>query len=109
MKRGDVVVVAMQGDYGKPRPALVIQSDLFNDTHASTTLAPVTSTIVDAPLFRLTVDPTPANGLRSVSQIMIDKVTTVRRDRIGRAVGRLDDGTMIRVNRAIGLWLGLAA
>ena len=109
VKRGDVVIVAMQGDYGKPRPALVIQSDLFNDTHASITLAPVTSTIVDAPLFRLTVDPTPANGLRSVSQIMIDKVTAVRRDRVGKPVGRLDDGTMIRVNRALGLWLGLAA
>lgn len=100
--------MAMQGDYGKPRPALVLQSDLFNDTHASITVAPVTSTIVDAPLFRLTLDPTPANGLRSVSQLMIDKLTAVRRDRIGRAVGRLDEGTMIRVNRAIGLWLGLA-
>ena len=109
MKRGEVVVVAMQGDYGKPRPALVIQSDLFNDTHASIVVAPVTSTIVDAPLFRLTVDPTPSNGLRSVSQIMLDKVTAVRRDRIGKAVGRLDDGTMIRVNRAMALWLGLAA
>ena len=109
MKRGDVVVVAIQGDYGKPKPALVVQSDLFNDTHASITVAPVTSTIVDAPLFRLTVDPTPSNGLRSVSQIMIDKATAVRRDRIGKALGRLDDGTMIRVNRAIALWLGLAA
>lgn len=108
VKRGDVVVVAIHGDYGKPRPALVIQSDLFNDTHASIAVAPVTSTIVDAPLFRLTVDPTLSNGLRSVSQIMIDKATAVRRDRIGKAVGRLDDGTMIRVNRAIALWLGFA-
>lgn len=109
MKRGDVVVVAMPGDHGKPRPALVIQSDLFNDTHASIVVAPVTSTIVDAPLFRLTVDPTPSNGLRSVSQIMLDKVTAVRRNRIGKTVGRLDEGTMIRVNRAMTLWLGLAA
>ena len=109
MRRGDVVVIAMQGDYGKPRPALVIQSDLFNDTHASITVAPVTSTIVDAPLFRLTVDPTNSNGLRSVSQIMVDKVTAVRRDKIGKAVGRLDDRTMVRVNRAIALWFGLAA
>ncbi len=109
MKRGDVVAVATQGDHGKPRPALVVQSDLFNDTHASIAVAPVTSTIVDAPLFRLTVDPTPSNGLRSVSQIMIDKLTAVRRDRIGKTVGRFDDGTMIRVNRAIALWLGLAA
>ena len=109
MKRGDVVIVAIQGDYGKPRPALVIQSDLFNDTHSSIAVAPVTSRIVDAPLFRLTVDPTNSNGLRSVSQIMVDKVTAIRRDKIGKAVGRLDDATMMRVNRAIALWLGLAA
>jgi mRNA interferase MazF len=109
VKRGDVVVVAMQGDYGKPRPALVIQSDLFNETHASITVAPVTSTIVDAPLFRLTVDPSPSNGLRSISQIMVDKVTAVGRERIGKAIGRLDESTMIRVNRAVALWFGLAA
>jgi Growth inhibitor len=109
VKRGDVVVVAMQGDYGKPRPALVIQSDLFNETHASVTVVPVTSTIVDAPLFRLTIDPSSSNGLRSISQIMVDKVTAVRRDRIGKAIGRLDDNTMIRVNRAVALWFGLAA
>jgi mRNA interferase MazF len=108
VRRGDVVIVAIQGDHGKPRPALVIQSDLFNDTHPSVAVAPVTSTIVDAPLFRLTLDPTDSNGLRSVSQIMVDKVTAVRRSKIGKAVGRLDDRTMIRVNRAIALWFGLA-
>ena len=107
VRRGDVVIVAIQGDHGKPRPALVIQSDLFNDTHPSVAVAPVTSTIVDAPLFRLTLDPTDSNGLRSVSQIMVDKVTAVRRSKIGKAVGRLDDSTMIRVNRAIALWFGL--
>jgi mRNA interferase MazF len=99
----------VQGDFGKPRPALVIQSDLFNGTHGSVSIAPVTSTIVDAPLFRLTVDPTKSNGLLSVSQIMIDKVTPVRRDKIGKTVGRLDDPTMMRVSRAIALWFGLAA
>jgi len=109
VRRGDVVIIAMQGDYGKPRPALVIQSDLFNDTHSSVAVAPVTSTIVDAPLFRLTVDPTNSNGLRSVSQIMVDKVTAVRRGKIGKVVGRLDNGTMVRVNRVITLWFGLAA
>jgi len=102
-------IVSIQGDHGKPRPALVIQSDLVNETHSSTTVAPVTSTIVDAPLFRLTIDPTNANGLRSVSQIMVDKLTAVRRDKVGKTVGSLDGGTMVRVNRAIGLWLGLAA
>jgi mRNA interferase MazF len=104
----DVVVVAMKGDYGKPRPALVIQSDLFNGSHASVPVAPVTSAIVDSPLFRLTLEPSPSNGLRSISQIMIDKATAIRRDRIGKSIGHLDDSTMIRVNRAVALWFGIA-
>lgn len=109
VKRGDLVVVAMPGDYGKPRPALVVQADVFNDTHASVTLAPVTSTLVDSPLFRLTVEPSPGNGLRSLSQIMIDKVTTVRRTRIGRSIGHLEDDALLRVSRALALWFGIAA
>lgn len=109
MKRGDLVVVAMPGDYGKPRPALVVQSDLFNDTHASVTLAPVTSTIVDTPLFRVTVEPSRRNGLRLVSQIMVDKVTTVRRPRLGQTIGHLEEDAMLRVSRALALWFGLAA
>lgn len=109
MRRGDLVVVAMQGDYGKPRPALVVQSDLFNDRHASVTVTPVTSTLVDAPLFRLTVEPSPRNGLRSLSQIMVDKVTTVRRARLGQTIGRLEDDIMLRVSRALALWFGIAA
>lgn len=108
MNRGSVVTVAIPGDYGKPRPALVIQSDLFNATHASVTLAPITSTIVDAPLFRITVDPTPGNGIRTVSQVMVDKVVTVRRQRLGRTIGQLEDDSMLRVNRALALWLGVA-
>ena len=99
----------MPGDYGKPHPTLVIQSDLFNETHASVTLAPITSTLVDAPLFRLAVEPSARNGLRAVSQIMLDKVTTVRRDRLGPRMGRLDDEAMQRVSRALMLWLGLSA
>ena len=109
MKRGDLVVVAIQGDYGKPRPALVVQSDLFNDTHASVTVVPVTSTIVDTPLFRVTVEPSRRNGLRSVSQIMVDKVTTVRRQRLGQTIGRLEEDVMLRVSRALALWFGIAA
>jgi|SRR5882724_7630825 len=109
MKRGDVVVVALSGDYGKPRPALVVQSDLFNETHASITLAPVTSIIVDGPLFRLTLEPSSGTGLRSVSQIMVDKVTTVKRDKVDRMIGRVSDETLLRVNRAIAFWFGLAA
>jgi mRNA interferase MazF len=108
LKRGDVVVVALPGDYGKPRPALIIQSDLFNETHASVTVIPVTSTLVDAPIFRLTVDPSPTNGLRSLSQLMIDKVTTVSRTRIARSIGRLEDDLLLRVSRALALWIGIA-
>lgn len=109
MNRGEVVVVAISGDYGKPRPAVIVQSDLFNPTHASVTIAPITTTLVDAPLFRLTVEPEPRTGLRSISQIMIDKLTAVRRDRVGKRIGRLDEETMARVNRALALWLGIGA
>jgi len=109
LTRGDVVVVALQGDYGKPRPAVVVQSDLFNDAHASISVVPVTTTLVDAPLFRLTVEASSTNGLQTLSQLMVDKLTAVRRDRIDRAVGRVDDDLMLRVNRALALWLGLAA
>jgi mRNA interferase MazF len=109
LKRGDLVVVALPGDYGKPRPALVIQSDLFNETHASVTVVPVTSTLVDAALFRLTVEPSPANGLRSLSQLMIDKVTTVSRSRIAQVIGRLEDDLLLRVSRALALWVGIAS
>lgn len=108
MKRGDVVTVAVQGDCGKPRPAVVAQADLFNVTHASITILPVTSSIVDAPLFRLTVDPTRQNGLTRVSQVMVDKVITVPREKIGKVIGNLGDDTMIRVSRAMAVWLGIA-
>lgn len=103
------MVVAVPGDYGKPRPALVVQADLFNESHASVTVVPVTTTLVDAPLFRLTVEPSPGNGLRSLSQLMVDKVTTVRRARIGQTIGRLEDDILLRVSRALALWLGIAA
>jgi len=109
LKRGDLVVVAVPGDYGKPRPALVVQTDVFNETQASVTLVPVTSTLVDAPLFRLTVEPSPGNGLRALSQIMIDKVTTVRRARIRSTIGHLEDDLLLRVGRALVLWVGIAA
>src|SRR5262245_37416648 len=109
MTRGALVVVAMPGDYGKPRPALVVQSDLFNETHATITVVPVTSTIVDTPLFRITVEPSRRNGLRLVSQIMVDKLTTVRRQRVGQTIGRVEEEVMLRVSRALALWLGIAA
>ena len=107
MRRGDLVTVALPGDYGKPRPALVIQSDQFPDT-ASVTVLLITSTLVDAPLLRLTIEPSPDNNLRQTSQVMIDKPMTVRRERLGAAFGMLDDASMVSINRSLALFLGLA-
>lgn len=109
LKRGDLVVVAVPGDYGKPRPALVVQADVFNEAHASVTVVPVTSTLVDAPLFRLTIAPSPGNGLRALSQIMIDKVTTVARAHLGPTIGHVEDDLLLQVSRALALWIGIAA
>lgn len=106
MRRGELVTVALPGDYGKPRPALVIQSDQFPDM-ASVTVLLVTSTLVDAPLLRLTIEPSRDNNLRQTSQVMIDKPMTVRRDRLGNAFGRLDDASMVSINRSLALFLGL--
>jgi len=107
IRRGDVVTVATSGDFGKPRPALVVQSDQFEATATLTTLL-LSGTLVDAPLIRLTVHPTPGNGLRKPSQIMVDKAMTVKRDRLGEPFGRVDDETMISVNRSLALFFGLA-
>jgi mRNA interferase MazF len=108
MKRGDVATAALPGDLGKPRPVLIIQAGLFNDTHASLTVVPLSSAIVDAPLFRITLDPSGENGLRKVSQIMVDKIISVRRERVSNVIGRLGDDTMLRVSRALAVWLGIA-
>ena len=105
--RGDLVTVAMPGDFGKPRPALVIQADPF-DEHATVTVLLVSSTLIDAPLFRITVQPDPENGLREISQVMIDKAMTVKRGKLGSALGHLDADSMVRVDRCLALFLGIA-
>jgi mRNA interferase MazF len=107
MRRGDLVTVATPGDFGEPRLALVVQSDQFEATATLTTLL-LSGTLIDAPLIRLTVHPTPGNGLRKPSQIMVDKAMTVRRDRLGEPFGRVDDEIMISVNRSLALFFGLA-
>lgn len=107
MRRGDLITVALQGDYGKPRPALIIHSDLF-DEHPSVTILPVTSELRDTPLFRIAVDPTPQNGLKMQSQIMVDKAQTIPRDKIGQTFGRLDDSALVAVNQALTVFLGIA-
>ncbi|MCC2595871.1 type II toxin-antitoxin system PemK/MazF family toxin [Pusillimonas sp. MFBS29] len=105
--RGDLVMIAMQGDFGKPRPALVIQSDLFS-THPTVSILPITSTLVDAPLLQVTIHPNANNGLRKPSQIMIDKSMTVKRDKVSAPIGKLDDNTMVEVDRRLVLFLGIA-
>jgi len=107
MRRGDLVTVALQGDLGKPRPALVIQSDLF-DAHPSVTILPVTSELRIAPLFRIALNPNELNGLSKPSQVMVDKPQSISRKKVGAVIGHLDDETMLAVNRALAVFLGFA-
>lgn len=108
MKRGDVVVVAPSGDYGKPRPAVVVQTDAFPQTHPSVVICQMTSDVVDAPDFRVTIEPNERNGLRIRSQVMADKPVTVRRERIGQLIGRLADADIGRLNIALAFVMGIA-
>lgn len=102
------MTIAVQGDFGKARPALVIQSDAFNDTHATITVLLVSGEVVNAPLFRIGVEPSPGNGLQKSCQIQVDKPMTLKREKIGAIIGHMDDATMLRVNRALAVWMGLA-
>lgn len=106
MKRGDLVTIALQGDFGKPRPALVVQSDLF-DAHPSVTVLPVTGELRNAPLFRIQVEPDDRNGLQKTSEIMVDKAQTVPRARIGEPFGQVTDEQMLAVNRSLAVFLGV--
>jgi mRNA interferase MazF len=107
LRRGDFVTIAMQGDFGKPRPALMIQANQFSE-HASATVLPLTSTLVAAPLLRVTVQPSAENGLQSPSQVMVDKAVTVKRDKIGPVFGRIDAETLVEVERCLAVFLGIA-
>lgn len=92
---------------GKPRPAVIVQEDRFTATE-SITLCAFTTDPTDAPLLRMLVEPTDRNGLRSASRLMIDKVTTVPKTRLGRRLGKLNDEDVVRLNRALTVFLGLA-
>jgi mRNA interferase MazF len=104
-QRGDLVMISLQGDYGKPRPALVIQSDLLTDLE-NVVLCPVTSDLRNA-AFRVTVEPNAANGLRTLSQVMVDKLSTLPRTKISEPFGRLDEARMKTVDRALLLVVGV--
>ena len=107
LKRGEVVLCALPGDFGKPRPAVVAQSNLFNETHASIVVCPLTTHRVDAPLFRISVPSAKRNGLAAPSQIMVDKLTAIKASRIEKKIGRLSEAQLAKLNRALKLWLDI--
>ena len=108
MRRGDVVAVAASGDDGKPRPAVIVQTDALPESHASVVICQMTPEVVEAPDFRVTIEPSRTNGLRVRSQVMADKPVTVRRDRIGQAIGRLSAEDVRRLDIALAFVMGLA-
>src|SRR6478609_8604619 len=106
MKRGEVWTIAGEGYAGKPRPAVIVQDDSFDAT-ASITVCAFKTDLTDAPLIRLPVSPTGRNGLRSASRVMVDKITTVSKSKMGKQVGQLDQKDLARLDRAIAVFLGL--
>ena len=108
MPRGDVVIVAAPGDYGKPRPAVIVQSNAFPSGHASVIACQMTSELADAPDFRVTIEPSSEAGIRTTSQVMADKPVTIRRERIGRRIGRLQPADVRRLDAALAFVMGLA-
>jgi mRNA interferase MazF len=107
MSRGDLVIVAAPGDYGKPRPAVIVQSNAIPESHASIVICPMTSELAEAD-FRITIEPGPETGLRVRSQVMADKPVAIRRERIGQRIGQLEAADIARLNVALALVMGLA-
>jgi mRNA interferase MazF len=107
MRRGSLVTIAVQGDYGKPRPAVVIQSDNFAE-YPSVTVLPLTSTLFETPLVRVTIEPSVENGLTKKSQVMIDKAATLPREKIGGVIGSLGYVEMQEIDRCLAVFLGIA-
>lgn len=108
IRRGDVVMVAAAGDYGKPRPAVIVQTDAFPESHASVVVCQMTTDLAEAPDFRITIEPSAENGLRARSQIMADKPVTLRRERVSRTIGRLSTEDIRRLGIALAFVMGLA-
>ena len=107
MVRGDIITVSLAGEYGKPRPAVILQSDTFRGL-PSVTVLPMTSDLIEAEATRVLLEPTSRNGLRKQSQVMIDKANTLPRSKVGSVIGRLAAAELIRVDRALATFLGLA-
>ena len=108
MRRGEIWTVSGGRDYaGKARPAVILQDDNFDGT-ASITICVFTTDPTEAPLFRLPIEPNEGNGLRLLSHLMVDKITTVSKGKVGERIGRLDDADIVRLNQAVVVFLGLA-
>jgi mRNA interferase MazF len=107
VRRGDIVIISAQGDDGKPRPAVIVQSDALNEAE-SVLVALSTSDVTDAPQYRLTIAPTASNGLKAVSQVMIDKVLAYPRAKCGPVIGRLSGAEMLVLNAMLSVVMGLA-
>jgi mRNA interferase MazF len=109
MRRGDIWTAAGGADYaGKPRPVVIVQDDAFDAT-SSITVCAFTTDETEAPLFRLPIEPNARNGLRNPSRLMVDKIVTVPKSKLGAAMGRLDEPDIVRLNQALLVFLGLAA
>lgn len=109
MKRGDVVVVALPGDLGKPRPAVIVQTDILNEHLRTVLLCPISSYSSDPIFFRVPVEPMLENGLRLPSEIMIEKLQAANKSKIGKVIGRMDDQTMERLAQSLTIALNLRA
>ncbi len=107
LSRGDLVTVSLQGDFGKPRPALVIQADPFAALQ-SVSVLPITSVLVEAPLLRVTLAPSEQNGLQRPSQVMLDKIVTLKRDKLGPPFGRIEADALLQIERCLAVFLGIA-
>jgi mRNA interferase MazF len=107
VKRGDIVLCVAPGAYGKPRSAVVVQSDLFNETHQSVTVCPLTSDLKDAPLFRLDIAPSANSGVKKPSQVMIDKVVTLPVERVRPSIGKVSHSQLAQIGIALQLCLAL--
>ena len=109
LSRGDIVVCALPGDYGKPRPALVVQSDMFNQTHASIVICPISSDLTGLSLFRVALETSEGCGVRTDSEVMVDKITVTKRARIKLRIGHISRARMALIDSALRTWLELPA
>jgi mRNA interferase MazF len=107
MQRGDIILSVMAGDYGKPRPTVIVQNDRFNAAHDSIVICPLTSYLTEGLEYRIRIQPTPSNGLNKESELMIDKIAVVRRDKLRETLAHLTATELRHVDNALKVWFSL--